>query len=133
MIKISFQKIFSSNQQLIQKGQENQKQFHHKEEKLLKELNENRTLNTNQLNDYKRRIEQLESEKEQLLHKEIVHVEPTSTSTTLNNEERDKLEQLNQENEQYKKKLDEIQVNSILALFLNEIFNYLDSISITRE
>jgi hypothetical protein len=96
--------LLRSNQQLIQKAQESQKQFQHNEEKLIKELNETRTLNINQLNDYKRHIEQLELEKEQLRRTEIVQVAPT-----LNNEEHEKLEQLIKENEQYKIKFEEIQ------------------------
>ncbi|CAF0739998.1 unnamed protein product [Adineta steineri] len=103
---------FSTNQQLAQKAQEGQKQSQHNGEKLLKELQESRTLHMNQINEYKRRIEELELNNEQLRQKEIAHVEPQATSS-LNNEERQKFEQeinkLNQENEQYKKKFDEIQ------------------------
>jgi hypothetical protein len=110
--------LLRSNQQLIQKVQESQKQLQHNEEKLVKELNENRTLHMNQLNDHKRRIEQLESDNERLRREEIVHVEPTNAAPTpppptLTNEEREKFEQdvnqLTKDNEQYKTKLEEIQ------------------------
>jgi hypothetical protein len=108
--------LIRTNQQLLQKVQENQKQFQLNEDKLLKELNETRTLNNNQLNDYKRRIEQLEKEKEQLRRIEV------ETTPVRNNEDREKLEQLIKENEQYKTKLNDIQVNSLL-IFILRIFS----------
>ncbi|CAF4271231.1 unnamed protein product, partial [Adineta steineri] len=104
--------LIRTNQQFAQKAQEGQKQSQHNGEKLLKELQESRTLHMNQINEYKRRIEELELNNEQLRQKEMAHVEP-QTTPSLNNEERQKFEQeinkLNQENEQYKKKFDEIQ------------------------
>ena len=96
---------------MLQKVQESQKQFQLNEEKFLKELNETRTLNLNQLNEYKRRVEQLESEKEQLRRTEV--------TVTSNNEDREKLERLTQENEQYKSKLKDVQVNSFFILLLS--------------
>jgi len=52
----------------------------------------------------------------------------------LNNEERDKLEQLSRENEEYKKKFNEIQVKLFCNLdFWNKIFDYLESLSVSRE
>jgi hypothetical protein len=77
----------------------------------------------NQLNECKRRIEELELNNEQLRHAAIAHVEPKPT--TLDNEERNKFEQeinqlkqqLTDENEQYKKKFDEIQVKYLLVVF----------------
>jgi hypothetical protein len=132
------------NQQLTQKAQDIQKKFQHNEEKLVRDLTESRTSHMNQLNEYKRHIEKLTLDNEQLRREEIVHVEPTTAAApsppALNNEEREKLEQeINQlkqtidtnqqrleqqgkeynqfkqqsteENEQYKKKLDEIEVN----------------------
>ena len=80
------------------------------EEKLLKDLNETRTLNLNQINEYKRRIEQLEVEKEQ-----VQRSEPTVVQS---NEDREKLEHLTQETEQYKAKLNDFQVNSSLIYLL---------------
>jgi chromosome segregation ATPase len=71
----------------------------HNEEKLDKDSNETRTLYMNQINEYKRRIEQLETDNEQLRREEIVHVEPPSPPTTdiqtitFNSEEREQLEQ----------------------------------------
>ena len=51
----------------------------------------------NQINEYKRRIEQLEIDNEQLRREDIVHVEPQPTADiqtiTLNTEEREQLEQ----------------------------------------
>lgn len=72
-----------------------------------------RTLHTNQLNDYKRLIEQLELEKEQFRRSELIQIEQAKNAAvaTFNNEEREKIEQLNQENQQYKNKLDELQVD----------------------
>ena len=94
----------SANQQLSQKVQDSQKQYQLNEDKLVKELNDARTLNHNQLNEYKRRVEQLELEKEQLRR--------TEATVASNNEDRDKLDRLTQENEQYKNTLKDIQVNS---------------------
>jgi ABC-type Zn2+ transport system substrate-binding protein/surface adhesin len=96
----------------------------------------------NQLNECKRRIEELELNNEQLRHAAIAHVE--SKPTTLDNEERNKFEQeinqlkqqLTDENEQYKKKLDEIQVKYLVFLYFSffyEYFCYLESTSITRK
>jgi hypothetical protein len=67
------------------------------------------------LNEFKRRIEQLEKEKEQLRRIEIAPVEPTPV---INNQDREKLEQLIKEIEQYKTKLNEIQVNSLYISIL---------------
>ena len=69
----------------------------------------------NQLNEYKRRIEQLELDNEKI---RIESANAQTSSQGLNNEERDKYEQninqlkqqLNDENEQYKKKFDDLQV-----------------------
>ena len=94
------------------------------EEKLLKELNETRTLHINQLNDYKRRIEQLELEKEQLRRVEVVA--PVQAAPVLSDEDREKIEQLTKENEQYKSKLTEIQVN-VCSIFALTCFNTSES------
>lgn len=99
---------------MVQKVQESQKQFQLNEEKFLKELNETRTLNLNQLNEYKRRVEQLESEKEQLRRMEV--------TVASNNEEREKLERVTQENEQYKSKLKDAQVKNSFFISLLRIF-----------
>ena len=73
-------------------------------------------MHVNQLNEYKRRIEELESKNEQLRQAELARAESINQST-LNNEERQKFEQdinrLAQENEQYKKKFDDIQVRHL--------------------
>ena len=116
------------------------------EEKHHKKFNEMQTLHMNEINEYKSRIEKLEKDNEQLRHEEIVHVEPTAVTDiqtiTLNNEEREKLEKeiqqlkqtidLNQENEresndlkqkltqeieEYKNKVENLQVISILMHF----------------
>jgi len=79
-------------------------------------LNENRTLHLNEINEYKRHIQQLENENEQLKREEIVHVEPTTTTDiqtiTINNEEREQLEneiqKLNEDIDEYKKKLENL-------------------------
>lgn len=80
----------------------------------MKELNETRTLNINQLNEYKRHIEQFESEKEQLRRAEA--------ASALSNEDREKLERLTKENEQYKSTLNGIQVNMFLLLLFQSQF-----------
>lgn len=73
-------------------------------------MNETRTLNLNQINEYKRRIEQLEAEKEQVQHVE--------TPVQPNNEDREKIERLTRENEQYQAKLNDLQVNSFFICLL---------------
>ncbi|CAF5140597.1 unnamed protein product, partial [Rotaria sp. Silwood1] len=112
-----------SNQQLAQKVQEVQKQIQLNEEKLIKELNENRTLHINQLNEFKCRIEQLEIDNEKLRQEKIQF--ESLQPLKLNNEEREQYQQeinrlkqeLIEENEQYKKKINEIQVKIIFLFF----------------
>jgi hypothetical protein len=103
---------FSYNEQLTQSLQKSEKELKSIEEKHHRQLNESQTSHTNEINEFKRRIEQLENENEQLRREEIVHVEPTSPThiqtMTLNNEEREELEK---EIEEYKKKIDNLQVN----------------------
>ena len=76
-------------------------------------------MHVNQLNEYKRRIEELESKNEQLRQVELVRAE-----STLNNDERQKFEQdinqLAQEKEQYKKKFDDIQVRYFCLTSLDD-------------
>jgi len=84
------------NEQLTQSLQNAEKDLKHIEEKHHKQLNENRTLHLNEINEYKIRIQQLESDNEQLKREEIVHVEPTTATNiqtiTVNNEEREEFE-----------------------------------------
>ncbi|CAF3462757.1 unnamed protein product [Rotaria socialis] len=101
------------NEQLTQSLQKAEKDLKHVEEKHHKKFNEMQTLNMNEINEYKSRVEKLEKDNEQLRHEEIVHVEPTAVTDiqtiTLNSEEREQLEKeiqqlkqtidLNQENE----------------------------------
>jgi len=61
------------------------KDLKHIEEKHHKQLNENRTLHLNEINEYKLHIQQLESDNEQLKREEIVHVEPTTATNIQNN------------------------------------------------
>ncbi len=113
----------------------------HTEEKYHQQLNDTRTSYFNEINEYKLRIQQLESDNEQLKREEIVHVEPTTATDiqtiTVNNEEREQFEkeiqQLKQtidsnqekerefndfkqkligEIEEYKKKFENLEVNS---------------------
>jgi len=138
--RIRFFFVDSYNEQLIQSLQKAEKDLKHIEEKHHKHLHENRTSHLNEINEYKLRIKQLENENEQLKCEEIVHVEPTTTTDiqtiTINNEEREQLENeiqrlkqiidLNQqkereyndfkqksigENEEYKQKIENLQVN----------------------
>ncbi|CAF3407819.1 unnamed protein product [Rotaria sp. Silwood1] len=126
------------NEQLTQSLHNAEKDLKHIEEKHHKKFNETQTLHINEINECKRRIEQLEKENEQLRREEIVHVEPTAVTDiqtiTINNEEREQLEKeiqqlkqsldLNQEKEreyndlkqklteeieEYKKKIDDLQ------------------------
>jgi uncharacterized protein YlzI (FlbEa/FlbD family) len=79
-------------------------------------LNENRTLHLNEINEYKRHIQQLENENEQLKREEIIHIEPTTETDiqtiTINNEEREQLEneieKLNKNIDEYKKKIENL-------------------------
>jgi chromosome segregation ATPase len=134
--------LFSYNEQLTQSLQNAEKELKHTEEKHHKQLNESRTSYSNETNEFKRRIEQLEVDNEQLRREEIVHVEPTSATDiqtiTVNTEEREQLEKeidqlkeklnlnqekerefndlkqkLNEDIEEYKKKIDNLQVNLI--------------------
>lgn len=104
---------------MAQKLQEIQKQFQLNEDKLVKELNENRNMHMNQLNDFKGRLEQLELENDKLRQEKLAQLESMQALKS-NNEEREKYEKeinqlkqrLAEENEQYKKKLDEINVRN---------------------
>ncbi|CAF0896295.1 unnamed protein product [Rotaria sordida] len=127
------------NEQLTQSLQNVEKDLKHVEEKHHKKFNETQTLHMNDINEYKRRIEQLERDNEQLRREDIVHVEPTAVTDiqtiAINNEEREQLEKeihqlkqilnLNQEKEreyndlkqklieeieEYKKKVDDLQI-----------------------
>jgi hypothetical protein len=84
------------NEQLIQSLQKAEKDLKHVEDRHHKQLNEIRTSNLNEINEYKNRIQQLENENEQLKREEIIHVEPSTTTDiqtiTINNEEREQLE-----------------------------------------
>jgi hypothetical protein len=84
------------NEQLTQSLQKAEKDLKHVEEKHHKQLNDARTTNLNEINEYKNRLKQLENENEQLKREEIVHVEPSTTTDiqtiTINNEEREQLE-----------------------------------------
>ena len=66
------------------------------EEKHHHQQTDSRKSQLNELNESKRRIEQLESENEQLRREDIVHVEPSSPThiqtMTVNNEEREQFE-----------------------------------------
>lgn len=89
-------RISSYNEQLTQTLQKTEKELKHIEEKHHKAFNEIQTSHLNEINEYKRRVEQLEKDNEQLRHEEVVHVEPTTVTDvqtiTINNEEREKLE-----------------------------------------
>ncbi|CAM4764507.1 unnamed protein product [Rotaria magnacalcarata] len=106
--------LLRSNQQLLQKVQEAQKQYQLNEEKVHKEFSEKRNFHLNQLNEFKCRIEQLELDKEKQRQDTLAQIEAMQP-LQLNNEEREKFEQeINQlkqkfveGNEQNKKKLDE--------------------------
>ena len=78
------------------------------------ELKTARTLHENQLNESKCQIEKFKFDNENL-RKEIAHIK--SVNVTLSNEERNKFEQeinqLTEDNEQYKKKYNERQVLSV--------------------
>jgi len=110
--------VNSYNEQLTQSLQKAEKDLKHIEEKHHKQLNENRTLHLNEINEYKRHIQQLENENEQLKREDIVHVEPPTTTTTdiqtitINNEEREQLEneiqKLNDNIDEYKKKIENL-------------------------
>lgn len=117
---------FSYNQQLTQSLDKAEKELKHVEEKHHKQLNEILATHLNEINEYKERVEQLTKENEQLKREEIVHVEPTAEVTdiqtlTINNEEREQYEKeinelkqkLNDETEEFKKKIDNLQVNFI--------------------
>lgn len=102
-----------THKQFLQKTHENQLQFKHKEDKLLKELNESRTLHMNQINEHKRHIEQLELDNEKLRHEHKAQIE-----SLLNNDEKKKMEQeinqlqqqLIEQKEQYQQKYNEMQI-----------------------
>ena len=84
------------NEQLTQSLQKAEKDLQHVEEKHHKQLNDIRTTNLNEINEYKNHLKQLENENEQLKREEIVHVEPSTETDiqtiTINNEEREQLE-----------------------------------------
>lgn len=96
LIFILNKRISSYNEQLTQTLQKTEKELKHIEEKHHKTFNEIQTSHLNEINEYKRRVEQLEKDNEQLRHEEVVHVEPTTVTDvqtiTINNEEREKLE-----------------------------------------
>ncbi|CAF3323627.1 unnamed protein product [Rotaria socialis] len=108
--------LLRSNQQLLQKVQEAQKQYQLNEEKVHKEFSEKQNLHLNQLNEFKCRIQQLELDKEKQRQDTLAQIEAMQP-LQLNNEEREKFEQeINQlkqkfieGNEQNKKNLDEKQ------------------------
>jgi hypothetical protein len=81
------------------------------EEKHHKQLNESRTSHLNEINEYKIRIQQLETDNEQLKREEIVHVEPSTTTDiqtiTINNEEREEFENEIQQLKQEIQRIDE--------------------------
>ena len=119
-----------SSQQLNQKLHDAEKQFRQKEEKLVKELRETKSVYTNQLNESKHRFEQLESDNERLRRDGQVQVQQASTAPAQNgvhDEERQQLEKeisqlqqrLNDESEQAKKKLNEIQVSDERSLSID--------------
>lgn len=130
----------SYNQQLTQSLENAEKELKHVEEKHHKKFNEFRAAHIHEVNEYKHCIEQLEKDVEQLRREDIVHVEPTTVTDiqtiTLNNEEREQYEKeitqlkqlielnqekereyndfkqkLNEEVEEYKKKIENLQVN----------------------
>ncbi|CAF3327086.1 unnamed protein product [Rotaria socialis] len=108
--------LLRSNQQLLQKVQEAQKQYQLNEEKVHKEFSEKQNLHLNQLNEFKCRIQQLELDKEKQRQDTLAQIEAMQP-LQLNNKEREKFEQeINQlkqkfieGNEQNKKNLDEKQ------------------------
>ena len=99
------------NEQLIQSLKNAEKDLKTTEEKHHQQLNETRTTTSNEIDDYKRRIQQLETENEQLKREEIVHVEPSSAdiqTISINTEER---EQFERDIQEYKQQIENLRVN----------------------
>lgn len=90
--------LIRSNQKLTQRVQQHQQN----EDKLVKELNELRTLHSSQINDFKNRFEQIERENEQLRQVQLQTAPPTT-----NNDEQN-LQRLNEEIEEQKKNFDSL-------------------------
>jgi hypothetical protein len=124
------QNLIRYNEQLTQSLQKAEKDLKHTEEKYHQQLNDTRTSYFNEINEYKLRIQQLESDNEQLKREEIVHVEPTTATDiqtiTVNNEER---EQFEKEIQQLKQTIDfnqekEREFNDFKQKLIGEIEEY---------
>jgi predicted nuclease with TOPRIM domain len=102
------ERLIGYNEQLTQSLENAKKALNDVEEKHHQQLNDYQTLHLNEINEYKRHIQQLENDNEQLKREEIVHIEPSTTTTdiqtiTINNEER---EQFKNEIQQLKQIID---------------------------